>query len=260
MTDEDKKADVWMPVWIGSYVADTMDLTTIQHGAYFLLLLAYWRKRGPLADSDETLRSIAKMERAEWKRHKPVLAAFFRVGDGVWWHKRVEVELKEAEKRKAAAVSKAKKGAEARWSKCSGNGPSDASSMHGALLDGMPKQCPPPPPLPLPPEDSAPDGAGASAPLDMPVDPVDVIFGLGVPLLVAANVPEKNARSFLGLQRRLAKDDAKVADAIRRCVEEKALAPLEFIAKCIKPVARGGRHQGFDDLDYSEGVNHDGSF
>lgn len=105
---------------------------------------------------------------------------------------------------------------------------------------------------------SDPDGSGATAP-DVPVEPIDVIFGLGIPLLVQANVPEKNARSFLGLQRRLAKDDAKVADAIRACIETKALQPIEFIAGCIKPGATG-KHSGFENLDYHAGVNEDGSF
>lgn len=107
----EKKTDVWMPLWIGAYLADTMKLTTIQHGAYFLLLIAYWRERKPLADVDDELRSITKLERAEWRRNKPVLAQFFRVGDGVWWHKRVEAEIAIADGRRDQSSS----GGGARW-------------------------------------------------------------------------------------------------------------------------------------------------
>jgi uncharacterized protein YdaU (DUF1376 family) len=140
----DKKTDTWMPLWIGSYLADTMDLTTIQHGAYFLLLMAYWRKRSPLPDNDDQLRSIAKLDKSEWKKMRPVLCAFFKVGDGVWWHKRVEQEMSNANARQDAATRKAKAAADKRWSKPSSNAP----SMPQAFLEDMHDECPTPSPTP----------------------------------------------------------------------------------------------------------------
>lgn len=162
MTD---KTDAWMPLWIGAYLADTMKLTTLQHGAYLLLLMAYWRERSPLPDSDDELRAITKTERAEWKAVRPILARFFKVGEGVWWHKRVEAEIAAADKRKAGAVGKAKAAAEARW----GHANADAPSTPQAL----PEDCPTPPPIPE--QEKAPTVLVAGTAYRLPACPAEEI-------------------------------------------------------------------------------------
>jgi uncharacterized protein YdaU (DUF1376 family) len=160
----DKKADTWMPLWIGAYLADTMKLTTLQHGAYLLLLIAYWRERKALADDDEELRAITKLDRAEWKKVRPVLAKFFRVGDGVWWHKRVEAEIAQADERAKKAAEKAGRAAQARWKKPQEQSTSNAPSMPQALPEDMHEECPPPSPIPLTTfADSVPGGTEQAA-------------------------------------------------------------------------------------------------
>jgi len=99
------KRDLWMPLNVGDYLADTGHLTTTQHGAYLLLLMHYWRKR-ELPDDDKQLAAIAKLPLRIWLDMKETLQAFFHDG---WRHKRVEAEIQkrvEVSNKRAAAGAK----------------------------------------------------------------------------------------------------------------------------------------------------------
>jgi uncharacterized protein YdaU (DUF1376 family) len=122
------KTDIWMPVFIGDYLADTMHLTTEQHGAYLLLLFHMWR-RGSLRDDDATLAKISGLGESDWKTQRPVLAEFFKIHDGLWQHGRVEKERARVGATKQSMSKKAKSAASSRWSK------SDAPSNAQALLE-----------------------------------------------------------------------------------------------------------------------------
>lgn len=69
----------WMPLYIGDYVADTQHLTTVQHGAYMLLIMHYWQ-HGPLPLDDATLRRITKLDDQGWRRNRQAVLAFFHEG------------------------------------------------------------------------------------------------------------------------------------------------------------------------------------
>lgn len=147
------KADVWMPLFIGDYLADTTRLSTEQHGAYLLLIMDYWRNGAP-PDDDEILCSITKMSPKDWKRIKVAVMNLFRLNNGVWRHKRIDEELIGAALRKKKAEEKAKKAADARWGKVptedeksdtSSNAPSNAPSISQAMHE----ECPSPSPSPL---------------------------------------------------------------------------------------------------------------
>ncbi len=70
---------------------------------------------------------------------------------------------------------------------------------------------------------SVPNGTGGEPP-----DPAEVIFGRGVPLLTAASVSERNARSMLGLLRKTHGDEDVIA-ALQACVDAKALEPVAYL-------------------------------
>ena len=99
----------WMPLYVADYLADTMHLSTAQHGAYLLLIMHYWRA-GSLPQDDETLARIVRATAAEWSSMRPTISALF---DDGWRHKRIERELDEADTittaRRHAGLSSARK-------------------------------------------------------------------------------------------------------------------------------------------------------
>lgn len=106
------RPDTWMPMYWGDYLKDTGHLSTLEHGAYVLLIGHYWSTGTPLPDDDSKLKRITKVESAaQWRKLRPALVQFFKVAGGLWRHKRVDEELGEALKRS----TKAKKAAKARW-------------------------------------------------------------------------------------------------------------------------------------------------
>lgn len=122
--------------------------------------------------------------------------------------------------------------------------------------------------------DSVPDGTGAAAPPASPTpapspantsqpadadtqpDNADTIFALGIPLLTAAGVTDRNGRSMLGLMRKTHGDAAVIA-ALGRCADEKPLQPVAWLQAALKPKT-AGKHAGFDAKDYRAGVTEDG--
>lgn len=134
-----QKTDIWMPLYIGDYLADTARLTTEQHGAYLLLLMDYWRS-GKLPDNDQVLSQITKLSPDAWSNAKAMLKQFFSIEDGFWIHKRVEQELVASIENKAKNHKRAVSAAKARW----GKQQKDATSNAKAMLE----ECPSPSPSP----------------------------------------------------------------------------------------------------------------
>lgn len=91
------KPDVFMPLIVDKYLGDTMHLTTEQHGAYLLLLIAYWKNQGPLPDEDQALAAITKTDQKKWKKEiRAVVSKFFQIESGFWVQKRAQIELDRA--------------------------------------------------------------------------------------------------------------------------------------------------------------------
>lgn len=95
---------VWMPLYVGDYLADTTHLTTLEHGAYLLLMMAYWRRGEALPDDDRFLAKITGLHHHQWGKVKKSLRVMFDTTGEVWLHKRLEKEILKSSERSAAGV------------------------------------------------------------------------------------------------------------------------------------------------------------
>lgn len=91
---------------------------------------------------------------------------------------------------------------------------------------------------------SEPNGSGGKPP--MTTD--EIIFGYGVPLLVNAGSADKAARSFLGGLRK-GHGDGAVVDALRNCLREKPLQPLEWLAAALPPLGAKAKPNAQEALE-----------
>ncbi|NQV57115.1 MAG: DUF1376 domain-containing protein [Rhodospirillales bacterium] len=114
----------FLPLWTDAYVADTNHLTTLEHGAYLLMLMTAWRApECRLPDDDNYLARITDLSPATWRRHAPVLRAFWQVDDGFLYQKRLSKEREKS----ASRSESGKNAANAKWRKRKETGDADAS-------------------------------------------------------------------------------------------------------------------------------------
>jgi uncharacterized protein YdaU (DUF1376 family) len=83
----------YMPLYVADYLADTNHLTTLEHGAYCLLLMAMWRAGGKLPGGDDKLARIARLTPAEWDGVRDQVMVFFKRRGGAITQKRLAQEL-----------------------------------------------------------------------------------------------------------------------------------------------------------------------
>ena len=130
------KATVWMPFYWAEYLADTGHLTTEEHGAYLLLIGAYWQAGGPLVDDDKRLARLTRLSLRRWKAVRETLANFFTITDQKWHLTRVDDELSATKKRYLKRVEAGKKrqslAGKKQQNQCQNSSTADAMRQHSS--------------------------------------------------------------------------------------------------------------------------------
>lgn len=135
-----KKADTWMPWYVGDYLVDTTNLNTEQHGAYCLMLMAAWKRGGSLPKDDSQLASICKLQPARWRAYKGILLEFFDDTGDAYAHGRVTKERLKAQTISDKKSANGKAGAAAKWQTESQTIPDGAANdMANAMASDMAK-------------------------------------------------------------------------------------------------------------------------
>ena len=213
-----------LPLWTDAYLGDTTHLTTIEHGAYLLLLMTAWRTADcALPDDDRLLARYARMNGQQWKRVRPIIQAFFGVENGKWKQGRLTDERDAVKQHRLVQSNKGKAGAAAKALKNKGRHQAQVKpgevSVEAQVQPGASS-------LTLTHSSSVDKSTGA----DAPFNPVKLMFDAGVSLLGQAGYDDKQSRSMIGKWRAKVGDD-EVRLAIAECQIANISDPLPYLEK-----------------------------
>ncbi len=102
----------YMQLYVADYLADTMHLTTEEHGAYLLLIFNYWQTGKPIPVS--RLSRITRLSNERWTDVERSLGEFFNERDNEWFHDRIERDLEAVRASQEQRIAAGKASAEAR--------------------------------------------------------------------------------------------------------------------------------------------------
>lgn len=234
---------------IGDYAQATMHLSLVEDAIYSRLLRRYYAEEQPIKDDlQQVCRWVGARSEEERAAVPMILQEFFELVDGAWRNKRADSEI-------AAYQQKAKTN---RDNGKAGGRPKKKPNETQSVSDGLPEETqtdakanpdggqkepsrnPNQEPITKN-QYSVPSGTGGTPP--QPPSAVEKIFALGLPLLIAAGQPEKQARSMLGMFRK-GHDDADIVRAIQQCVDDQAIEPVAYLQRVLRSgAARPSRPQ-----------------
>ena len=102
----------YMQLYVADYLADTMHLTTEEHGAYLLLIFNYWQTGKPIPVP--RLARITRLSNERWTDVERSLGEFFNERDNEWIHDRIERDLEAVRATQEQRIAAGKASAEAR--------------------------------------------------------------------------------------------------------------------------------------------------
>lgn len=100
----------YIAVYVNDYIADTTRLRATANGAYWFLLLEYWRLRGSIPNDRQWLIDTARVTEKEWDKIAYQVLSYFAVEGDRLVHARMEADLEKArdKSRKAKEAADAK--------------------------------------------------------------------------------------------------------------------------------------------------------
>ncbi len=219
-----------MPLWTDAYLGDTTHLSTVEHGAYLLILMAMWRAGGELPSDEDMMCRITRLRLNHWRKMAPVIMAFFReVRPGVITQARLADELagareysrKQSERRKhrdANAGSRVHEsgGSSAHYSNSYDH--ANTSATHWETTDGQQPRLnrgstnPSPSPSPIREERSLPPPPPDRTAAHEPKDAADAAGGGGGSGLSGSGF-EQEVMAEAGLRRPVSRRTAQAACA-----------------------------------------------
>lgn len=183
-----------IPFFTDAYLADTRHLSTLEHGAYLLLLMMAWRQPDcRMPNDDDTLAKWAGVDARTWKRIKPRVMAFWTLAEDRWSQSRLSREREYVSKRAEVARKNGKQGGRPKSLETNGS-----ENPDGSVRDSKPK-APSPSPKPLVIEPIAQQPIAASA---APKDLLDQLLeanGAGTGFREERNIGLMNLAPILGL-------------------------------------------------------------
>ena len=128
-----------IPLFADAYLADTTHLSTEEHGAYLLLLMAAWRTDDcALPVDDRKLARIAKMSPRKWLAIRATVLEFWTIDGDRMWQKRLRQEHRFVRQKSEGN----RKSAVARWNR---QGIENKRSVGCDRISD--RNAPPPPPI-----------------------------------------------------------------------------------------------------------------
>ena len=105
----------YIQLYVADYLADTMHLSTEEHGAYLLIIFNYWQTSGPIPKN--RLKAISRVFNDRWTDVERSLSEYFNDTGTHWQHDRLDEDLRKVSAKQSDAVKAGKASAEARKSK-----------------------------------------------------------------------------------------------------------------------------------------------
>jgi uncharacterized protein YdaU (DUF1376 family) len=98
-----------MPLDTDAYLSDTTHLSTVEHGAYFLILMSMWRtKDGFIPADDAYLARAARLTLDKWRKMAPTIRAFLFEEGGKVSQKRTRKEINDLDAKPESQLLKSR--------------------------------------------------------------------------------------------------------------------------------------------------------